>query len=68
MSTTRFSKAVVAAEIERALKILHDEWSFDVTNGYAQVKGSSEAANRAYGEWTALLQLAERLDLEVTIP
>ena len=64
----RFSKASVAAEIARsvaALRANHPTLRLDPDNGWAQVAGKDEEAHRVYGEFRALLDLAERIGVEV---
>lgn len=69
MTRPRFSKATLGAEIERRILSLQEEYEvkFNPNNGYAQVRGKGEEKNRAYGEFRALLDLAEHFDLMVGV-
>jgi hypothetical protein len=70
VSRARFSKASVAAEIEARIRALREEWpsvGLDPDKGWAQVAGKGEGANRVYGEFQALCDLAERLGLDVDV-
>jgi hypothetical protein len=55
----RFSKAKLAAYVERRRIELQTEFGFDPTNGWAQVEGKGEAVNRAYGEYDSLANLVD---------
>ena len=61
--TERFSKATLAGHLTRRIDYLGKEWNFDPGNGWNQVKGKGEEANRAYGEWECARRLMERFDL-----
>lgn len=64
MSTTktkRFSKATLIEHVEAQMMILEWEYGLDPNNGTAQVKGSDEDRAIAYGEWSALSELRDRL-------
>ena len=60
---SRFSKAAVASWANRRIDMLEEEFHFDRQNGYSQVAEKDAAANRAYGEWNALLNLIEEFNL-----
>jgi len=59
----RFSKAALKAHIEHRLTHLQEAFNFDPHNGYSQVIGLPEGANRAYGTFTTLLDLADAMNL-----
>jgi hypothetical protein len=61
----RFSKASVAAEIQRRIDAIQAHWRFDPGNGTAQLRGKDNDAAVAYGEWSALRSLAAELELMV---
>lgn len=66
----RFSKALVASKIQRhidaALVLARaNGCRLDPSNGFVQVLGCGEEANREYGAYRVLLDLAEDLCLDV---
>jgi hypothetical protein len=65
MAKERFCKATVARYISNRIAVLEEKHGFQRSNGYVQVRGKGETANREYGEWRELLDLAERFELEV---
>lgn len=62
----RFSKAKLAKFIVNALADLEENHKFDPRNGYDQVIGQGEGANRAYGEYAALMGIADQFELDLS--
>lgn len=74
---SRFTKALVTAEIQKRIDALQGKYkfhkglgarptrSFDPSNGWAQIKGQDPEVHRDYGEFTALCDLADNLNLQV---
>jgi len=69
---SRFSKATVTAEIQKAINGLQEKYhfhkgfrSFNPSHGWAQIEGEDTEVHRDYGEFTALCDLADKLDLPV---
>jgi len=63
-SKPRFSRAHVAAVIERRIHALQKQHRFDPDNGWAQVEGAPIETIVDYGAYDALLSLLETLGLE----
>ena len=62
----RFSKDGVRDALQGRFHCLNDKWHFNPRNGYAQVMGRGEEANRAYAEWRLLLDIAEHFDVDIS--
>ena len=60
---TRFSKRTAGSLLWAKVHALERQWGFDRGNGYDQVTGRGEAINRAYGEYTALRELADQWEI-----
>lgn len=58
----RFSKAAMAAHLEAKVSALTAKWQFDPNNGTAQVRGKSEEALVAYGEFRLCLRLLAEIE------
>jgi len=54
-------KKLLAAYVAKELP----KTGFVTSNGWAQVDGKGEQANRDYGRWEALMELATEFDLEL---
>lgn len=69
----RFSKKTLGEYISKRLNYLFRSFStetghkFDMGNGYAQVRGSSEAANRLYGEIDVMRSMSKEFELPIEI-
>lgn len=74
----RFSKQTLADYVQKRIDVVQKVWGFDPANGYVQVPFilrrvvpestepvGLEEANRAYGEFSELLRMAEEFDLAV---
>ncbi|MGK3981247.1 hypothetical protein WMF38_57150 [Sorangium sp. So ce118] len=61
-NSKRFSKATVLEFIESRADHLQKKHDFNPRHGTSQVRGKGEDAAVAYGEFRALLDLAERID------
>ena len=59
----RFNKKNLGRKLWERIALLGAEYGFDSNDGTDQVKNRSLEANRAYGEWNALRELAEEWDL-----
>lgn len=68
MAQARFSKTTLAAEVFKRIHRLECDFNFERGNGYAQVTGKGDELNRAYGEFHALLDLAQEFDLSEPVP
>ena len=53
MGKRRFSKKLLKNWLEERFFEIQKNRRFDQGNGWAQVDGKGEEANRAYGEWRA---------------
>lgn len=62
MTRPRFSRATLAAHIARQVANLP---AFSSKDGWNQVNGKGEDANRNYGAWRALLDLADEFELDL---
>jgi hypothetical protein len=60
--TKRFSKATVLEFIESRAEHLRQQHNFSPRHGTSQARGRGEDVAVAYGEFRALLDLAERID------
>lgn len=60
----RFSKASLRDVLKRRIVQIERQWRFDPDNGWAQVEGKGEDANRAYGEYDAYRSLIDTFNLE----
>ena len=60
----RFTKTFVHETIEKRIVQLEVEWSFNPTNGTAQLNDSGREDLIAYGEYEGLQRLLERLNLD----
>jgi len=66
MTAKRFSKKLLTTWLERRFLDMQKANHFDQNNGWAQVQGKGEEANRLYGEWRAyevVLRVVENGDL-----
>jgi len=76
---SRFSKNLVDETLQKRLQSIQDTWGFDPRVGYAQVEAVATARRRelhgtdqeilhdaliAYGEYSALMQVAEDLGIQ----
>jgi hypothetical protein len=57
----RFSKEHVRNIIGARIEALEKKYLFKMNDGYNQVKEGGEALNRAYGEYSALIDLYSEL-------
>ena len=64
----RFSKAVLTEYIEKRVRAIQKAHHFKASHGWVQVIGSDGDAHRAYGEFNALLELAEEFELTIDDP
>lgn len=55
----RFNKAELLEDLAERAASIQQRWGFDAANGWAQVEGKGEEANRAYGEWSAITGILE---------
>ena len=63
MGDARFSKVKLAAYLLRRIDAIERTRNFDTMNGWQQVDGAGEEANRDYAEWHALLEVARDFGL-----
>ena len=61
----RFSRAVLQEEIQRRVSSIQKQYRFDPGNGTNQVRNDSHDRAVAYGEFRALLLLADEFDLMI---
>lgn len=58
----RFSKAKLLDDLREMAERRRKLHGFDPGNGYAQVRGKGEEANREYGEWRTILDIINWID------
>lgn len=57
----RFSRSALLRDLQQHEEMLRKANAFDPSNGYSQVEGRGEEANRNYGEWNMLRTIIEQI-------